>query len=67
MESLAVSSNTLEVLSLVPDLHKVDFPYLCNLKSLKVETFRPSSIPSGIVDVFRKNAPSVDVYTNIIQ
>ncbi|XP_045819335.1 putative F-box/FBD/LRR-repeat protein At1g78760 isoform X2 [Trifolium pratense] len=37
VESLTVTSLALQVLSLVPDLFKVKFSSLCNLKSLKVE------------------------------
>lgn len=37
IKSLTVSSNTLQVLSFVPDLFKVKFTSLCNLESLKVE------------------------------
>ncbi|XP_024629459.1 FBD-associated F-box protein At1g66310 [Medicago truncatula] len=37
IKSLAVSSTTLQVLSVVPDLLKVEFSSLCNLKSLKVK------------------------------
>ncbi|GAU29467.1 hypothetical protein TSUD_65020 [Trifolium subterraneum] len=37
VESLIVTSTTLQVLSLVPDLLEVKFTTLCNLKSLEVE------------------------------
>lgn len=37
IKSLVVSSTTLQVLSMVPDLLKVEFSSLCNLKSLKVK------------------------------
>ncbi|XP_024636488.2 putative F-box/FBD/LRR-repeat protein At1g78760 [Medicago truncatula] len=37
VESLALSSTTLQILSLVPDLLEVKLPSLCNLKSLEVE------------------------------
>ncbi|RHN62632.1 putative leucine-rich repeat domain, L domain-containing protein [Medicago truncatula] len=37
VESLAVTSTTLQILSLVPDLLEVKFHSLCNLKSLEVE------------------------------
>ncbi|CAK8564956.1 unnamed protein product [Lathyrus sativus] len=37
IKSLTVSSNTLQVLSFVPDLFKVKFSSMCNLESLKVE------------------------------
>ncbi|CAJ2678218.1 unnamed protein product [Trifolium pratense] len=37
VESLIVTSTTLQVLSLVPDLFEVKLPSLCNLKSLEVE------------------------------
>ncbi|XP_024634424.1 F-box/FBD/LRR-repeat protein At1g16930 [Medicago truncatula] len=42
IESLAISSTTLQVLSLVPDLLKVKLPSLCNLKSLRVKMKRIS-------------------------
>ncbi|CAK8540813.1 unnamed protein product [Lathyrus sativus] len=59
MESLTISSKTLEVLSLIPDSWKVDFPYLHNLKLLKIETheFFPSP-PDGTEDFLLQNAPS---------
>ncbi|GAU51151.1 hypothetical protein TSUD_84690 [Trifolium subterraneum] len=37
VESLTVTSTTLQILSLVPDLLEVKLPSLCNLKSLEVE------------------------------
>ncbi|CAJ2645374.1 unnamed protein product [Trifolium pratense] len=37
IESLTVSSNTLQVLSFAPDLFKVNFTSLCHLESLQVE------------------------------
>ncbi|CAJ2678234.1 unnamed protein product [Trifolium pratense] len=37
VESLTVTSTTLQILSLVPDLLDVKLPSLCNLKSLEVE------------------------------
>ncbi|AES97837.1 F-box protein [Medicago truncatula] len=57
MKSLSVTSRTLKVLSLVPNLLKVEFPTLYNLKSLKVE-MGGSSIPKGLVEFLLQNAPS---------
>ncbi|GAU38250.1 hypothetical protein TSUD_119300 [Trifolium subterraneum] len=62
IESLTVSLNTLTVLSLVPDLLKVEFPSLYDLKSLKViTTHSHSSIPKEIVNFLLQNAPSAKV------
>ncbi|XP_050905058.1 uncharacterized protein LOC127118860 isoform X4 [Lathyrus oleraceus] len=58
MESLTISSQTLEFLDLIPDLWKVDFPYLINMKLLKIETHKLSSIPDGLGDFLLQNAPS---------
>lgn len=60
IESLTVSSWTLQVLSLVHDLSKVEFNSLHNLKSLKVNSFK-RSIPDGILDFLLQNAPSAKV------
>ncbi|CAK8540842.1 unnamed protein product [Lathyrus sativus] len=59
MESLTISSKTLEVLSLVPDSWKIDFSYLHNLKLLKIETHDicPSP-PDGTEDFLLQNAKS---------
>ncbi|KEH32811.1 F-box/FBD/LRR-repeat protein At1g78750 [Medicago truncatula] len=69
IESLTVSSNTLEVLSLVPDLLNVELSYLCNLKSLKIKTYLSSSIPDGMIDLLIQNSPSakVDILQDIIR
>ncbi|CAJ2639312.1 F-box/FBD/LRR-repeat protein At3g26920-like [Trifolium pratense] len=61
IETLTVSSTTLEVLSFVPDLLKAQLRFLCHLKSLKVEMRLLSSIPYGIVDLFLKQSPSLKV------
>ncbi|XP_058760191.1 F-box/FBD/LRR-repeat protein At1g16930-like [Vicia villosa] len=61
MESLIISSTTLQVLSLVPNL-LFELPSLCNLKSLRVEKKQISSIPDGIVDILIQNSPSPKVY-----
>ncbi|KAL5078644.1 hypothetical protein RYX36_007065 [Vicia faba] len=58
MESLTISSKTLEILDLVPDSWKIDFPYLLNIKLLKIETHTLSSIPNGIGDFLLQNSPS---------
>ncbi|XP_058722063.1 putative F-box/LRR-repeat protein At5g02930 [Vicia villosa] len=57
MESLTVSSKTLQILNLIPDSWKIDFPYLHNLKLLKIET-DGLSVPNGIVDFLLQNSPS---------
>ncbi|XP_058784160.1 putative F-box/FBD/LRR-repeat protein At1g78760 [Vicia villosa] len=57
-ESLTVNSTTLKVLCLTPNLWKVDFPYLCNLKSLKIDIVQCSSIPKEAIDFLLQNAPS---------
>ncbi|XP_045822434.1 F-box/FBD/LRR-repeat protein At1g16930-like [Trifolium pratense] len=63
-ESLTISLNTLKVLSLVPDLLKVEFPSLYCLKSLKVVKDPSSaSIPEEIVNFLIQNAPSAKVDT----
>lgn len=59
IESLTVSSWTLEVLSLVPDLLKMKLPSLINLKSLKITKYPP--IPDGMVDFLLQNSPSAKV------
>ncbi|KAI5410674.1 hypothetical protein KIW84_055986 [Lathyrus oleraceus] len=60
IESLTVSSSTLEILYLVPDLWNIDFYYLRKLKSLKIKKYGPSSIPHGIDDFLLQNAPSAE-------
>ncbi|XP_024634421.1 F-box/LRR-repeat protein At3g26922 [Medicago truncatula] len=64
VESLTISSFTLEVLSLVHDLSKVEFNFLHNLKSLKVNTYQ-QSIPDGILNFLLQNAPSTKLSSNI--
>ncbi|XP_058751059.1 F-box/FBD/LRR-repeat protein At3g26920-like [Vicia villosa] len=61
IKSLTVTSTTLKVLSLVPDLLKFEFSSLCNLKSLKVKRKYPSSVPDGLVDFLLQNTPLVEV------
>ncbi|CAL5201542.1 unnamed protein product [Lathyrus oleraceus] len=66
IKSLTVSSNILQILSLVPDLLKVGFPSLFNLKLLKVKKeheVTSSSIPDGILDYFLQNSPSAEVHS----
>ncbi|KAK2440186.1 hypothetical protein QL285_011624 [Trifolium repens] len=63
IESLTVSLNTLKVLSLVPDLLKVEFPSLYSLKSLKIKQCSLSSKPKEIVDFLLQNSPSAKVDT----
>ncbi|XP_058722752.1 F-box/LRR-repeat protein 13-like isoform X1 [Vicia villosa] len=58
MESLAISSETLEILKLIPDSWKIDFPYLHNLKLLEIEIHEFSSLPDGTEDFLLQNAPS---------
>ncbi|XP_058782028.1 F-box/LRR-repeat protein At3g26922-like [Vicia villosa] len=61
IKSLTVTSTTLKVLSLVPDLLKFEFSSLCNLKSLKVKRKYPSSVPDGLVDFLLQNTPLAKV------
>ncbi|XP_058746235.1 putative F-box/FBD/LRR-repeat protein At5g22610 [Vicia villosa] len=58
MESLTISSKTLKILNLIPDSLKIDFPNLLNMKLLKIETHKLSSIPNGMGDFLLQNAPS---------
>ncbi|KAK2388321.1 hypothetical protein QL285_062013 [Trifolium repens] len=62
IKSLTLSSSTLEVLNLVPDLLKVEFRSLYNLKLLKVKVDQPSSsvVPDKIVKFLLQNAPSAE-------
>ncbi|CAJ2657008.1 unnamed protein product [Trifolium pratense] len=62
MESLTVSLYILQVLCSILDsvIGKVDFPYLCNLKSLKVKTLNPTWIPGGVVNSLLQNTPSAE-------
>ncbi|KAK2391827.1 hypothetical protein QL285_065248 [Trifolium repens] len=60
IESLTFFSNTLEVLSKVPDLLKVELHSLCNLKSLKI-TMPNYSLPippDKMVAFLIQNSPS---------
>ncbi|XP_058745674.1 F-box/LRR-repeat protein At4g14096-like [Vicia villosa] len=61
VKSMTVSSPTLQVLSLVPDLFKVDLPSLCNLKTLKVKKKQSSSLPDLVVEFLLQNSPSTKV------
>ncbi|XP_058767550.1 F-box/LRR-repeat protein At4g14096-like [Vicia villosa] len=61
VKSITVSSLTLQVLSLVPDLFKVHLPSLCNLKSLKVKKKQSSFIPDLLVEFLLKNSHSTKV------
>ncbi|AES68010.2 F-box/LRR-repeat protein At3g26922 isoform X2 [Medicago truncatula] len=61
IESLTICLYTLEVLSLVRDLLKVEFPSLFNLKSLKLKTPMPSSKLDKRVDFLIQNSPSTKV------
>lgn len=64
IESLTVSYSTLQVLSSIPDLLKIEFPSLRNLKSLKVKSFVPlCSIPVFRIsaDFLLQNSPSAEV------
>ncbi|KAK2386206.1 hypothetical protein QL285_060125 [Trifolium repens] len=61
VESLTISSPTLQVLFLVPNLLKVELPSLSNMKLLKVITKQPSSIPEGMVNFLLQNSPSAKV------
>ncbi|KEH32472.1 hypothetical protein MTR_4g125740 [Medicago truncatula] len=61
IESLSFCSNTIKVLSLVPDLLKVEFHSLCTLKSLKIKTDRTSSIDDDMVGFLIQNSPSAKV------
>ncbi|XP_045825162.1 F-box/FBD/LRR-repeat protein At1g78750-like [Trifolium pratense] len=58
IKSLIINSSILEVLSLVPDLLKVEFRSFCNLKSLKVHKYIPSSEPNGVLDFLLQNSPT---------
>ncbi|XP_058762677.1 putative F-box/FBD/LRR-repeat protein At1g78760 [Vicia villosa] len=58
MESLTVSSKTLQILYLVPNLWNIDFPCLRNLKSLKIKNYGPSPISYGVDDFLLQKAPS---------
>ncbi|AES69874.2 hypothetical protein MTR_3g036310 [Medicago truncatula] len=61
IQSLTVSSTSLQVLSLVPDLLTIELPFLCHLKSLKVEKRQISSIPDGMVKFLLRHAQSASV------
>lgn len=63
IESLTLSYSTLQVLSSIPDLLKIEFPSLRNLKSLKVKSFVPlCSIPVFRIsaDFLLQNSPSAE-------
>lgn len=59
--SLGIGERELKVLSLVPDLLKVEFHSLCTLKSLKIKTDRTSSIDDDMVGFLIQNSPSAKV------
>lgn len=61
IKSLTLNHTALKVLSLVPDLLKVEFHSLCNLKSLKVKMRIPSSMPNGTLYFLLQNSPSAKV------
>ncbi|GAU38279.1 hypothetical protein TSUD_119600 [Trifolium subterraneum] len=66
--SLTVSISTLKVLSLVPDLLKIELPSLYSLKSLKViKNPYSESIPMDIVNFLLQNAPSAKVDTGEVE
>ncbi|KAK2437060.1 hypothetical protein QL285_021997 [Trifolium repens] len=58
VESLTVTSTTLQILSLVPDLLEVKLASLCNLKSLEVELIplHDGSLSQSIKDAMLKKA-----------
>ncbi|XP_058744627.1 F-box/LRR-repeat protein 13-like [Vicia villosa] len=58
VESLTITSHTLKILNLFPDSLKIDFPYLHNLKLLKIETHGCLSLPDGTADFLLQNSPS---------
>ncbi|XP_058784774.1 uncharacterized protein LOC131659624 [Vicia villosa] len=60
IESLTVSSKTLEILDLVRDLWIIDFPCLHNLKSLRIKMYKHLPIPHGVDDFLLQNAPSAE-------
>ncbi|PNX72933.1 F-box family protein [Trifolium pratense] len=53
IESLRVTSNTLQILSLVPDLLELKLPSFCNLKTLEVEL---SPLSYGSIYIYIENA-----------
>ncbi|CAK8566665.1 unnamed protein product [Lathyrus sativus] len=58
VESLTISPRALEILNLIPESWKIDFPYLHNLKLLKIESYYPTPIPNGTWEFLLQNAPS---------
>ncbi|XP_058744689.1 uncharacterized protein LOC131617417 [Vicia villosa] len=58
MESFTICFKTLQILDLIPDSSKIDFPYLHNLKLLKIETHDLSLLQDGMGDFLLQNAPS---------
>ncbi|KAI5435564.1 putative F-box/FBD/LRR-repeat protein At1g78760 [Lathyrus oleraceus] len=58
MESFTISSNALQILNSVPDSWKIDFPYLHNLKLLKIITSEVLPPPNGTEDFLLRNSPS---------
>ncbi|XP_058783762.1 uncharacterized protein LOC131658493 [Vicia villosa] len=62
IESLTITSTTLQALSLVPDLLKSEFSSLCNLKLLKVKKkYSLSVLDDGLVEFLLQNSPSAEV------
>ncbi|KAK2441097.1 F-box/LRR-repeat protein [Trifolium repens] len=63
IKSLMITSCTLKVLSFVPDLLKIEFCSLCNLKLLKLKACigLPLSIPNGALYFLLQNSPSAKV------
>ncbi|PNX95134.1 cytochrome C biogenesis protein ccsA, partial [Trifolium pratense] len=65
IKSLVITSSTLEVLSWLPDLLKVEFRSLCNLKILKLKIGMymplPLSIPNGALYFLLQNSLSAKV------
>ncbi|RHN53024.1 putative F-box domain, leucine-rich repeat domain, L domain-containing protein [Medicago truncatula] len=55
IESLTVSSSTLQILSLVPDLLEVKLPSLCNLKSVEIKLERLGILPSLLHFMYEAN------------
>ncbi|KAK2441099.1 hypothetical protein QL285_012435 [Trifolium repens] len=63
IKSLIITSCTLKVLSWIPELLKVEFRSLCNLKLLKLKPRGglPVSIPNGALYFLIQNSPSAKV------
>ncbi|KAK7283000.1 hypothetical protein RIF29_12182 [Crotalaria pallida] len=64
VQSLTVTANTLQVLSLIPDLLKIELPPISmgSLKSLNVKMKQNSPpVPSGTLNFLLQNSPSAEV------